>query len=474
MIQKDFISRTNWQVNLWADLLSLFAAVFALGVALYFYRERLFVDAAYYFFHAVNSGFFHIEHGRLVLAFSQLLPLMGLYVGAGMSELMILASLGNALFYIVLALILRYHFKRSYLALGVLLIPLVNQHFLHFSAMMEITYGGALLFPFYALLTKKWLSIAERFFLGILLVLVLTSHPEHFVSVAVLIPLSYKRYPVQTARIWWLLLIALIVLIIKINTFSDYEAGKVASFTGNNHHYSQLFSTQYLSTMFRMLFKEYLFIWVLFAASLIYFFANGKIAKAASLFTGIFGLIILVNSAKDATIYSRYIQSMYSPMVALCLIFVTSEVLPELRKVGRYSVLLFLAVYFVFESERVIGFGNELTQRTAMLEEIVYTARSAEGSKFVIDRNQWPHESYWFSWSVPMELLLLSAEKGPESALSIVEEEDMDYGQNRELVNETTFILRRFETYPHEFLNPWLFRLAPSSYTPLGPEVVNE
>lgn len=454
-------------------MLSILAALFALGVALLFYRERLFVDAAYYFFHAVNTGFFHIEHGRLVLAFSQVLPLMALYIGAGMNELMILASIGNALFYVVLALILRFRFNQSFMALGVLLIPLVNQHFLHYSAMMEITYGGALLFPFYALLTKKWINIPERIFLAISLVLVLTSHPEHFVSVAVLIPLSYKKHAIQTTRIWWLLLIALVVLLIKINTFSDYEAGKVASFTGDNHHYSQLLNAEYLVELFSMLFTEYLFFWILVIACCIYFVASRQMLKAAWLLIGVFGLIVLVNSAKDATIYSRYIQSMYSPMVALCLLFVTSEVFPDLRHAGRFMGVAFLAVYLFFESVRVVGFGNELDQRTTMLQEIVSTARMAEGSKFVIDKNQWPHESYWFSWSVPMELLLLSAEKGPESALSIVEEEDMAYGQNRELVNETTFILRRFETYPHEFLNPWLFRLAPSAYSPLSPEIVD-
>lgn len=464
----------NYSLSRVVDFFNAVVAVFALGVAVYFFRERLFVDAAYYFFHTVNSGAFHIEHGRLVLALSQVIPLAALYAGFGLQDLMVAASVGNALYFIVLALILRFYFKNSFMALGVLLIPIVNQHFLHFSPMLEITYGGGLLFLFYALYRKQDRSLLENIAVIIVLVFVLTSHPEHFISVSVLLPLAYRKDLGWRNLFWWALGVMVLVLIIKLSTFSDYEAGKVTAFTGHNYHYKQLFDVNYLVKMGAMIFKNYIFMWILLILSVVHFIRTRQRIKSLLILTGVFAVVVLVNSAIDAATYTRYIQSMYSPMVAIVLLFFTAEVLPGVKMPTRIFGVVLLVLFMVVESLRIINFGQELSQRTALFQQIISSARSEQGSKFIIDKHNWSHEPHWFSWSVPMEILLFSAEKNSKDALSIVENADIDYGNNRELVNEETFILRCFETVPHDYLNSNLFELPRGNYVPLEPELKEE
>ncbi len=453
-----------------ADILSLILACFTVVVALVFFRERLYADAAYYFFHAVNAESFHVEHGRLVLAISQLIPLGGLYIGLELKELAVLASLGNALFYILLALFIRFRYSNNYLALGALLIPVVNQHFLHFSPMMEITYGSALLMLYYVLLTNGESGIQRMVLLTLCVVLILTSHPEHFISVAVLAPSVRKTDKNWLPVAVWIAFIITVIFVVKISTFSEYEAGKVSAYTDHNHHFSQLWNPGYLKELVLMLLSEYTFAILAFLLCTAYFLKRKEYLRAIQIFAGVVAVIVLVNSAKEATSYTRYIQSMYSPFVAIVLVLLLAEVIPRLDQRQKFLLLLAIAACALYEGYRVWEFGEDLGRRTKMHEVIMKKASAEEGQKFYIDKDDWQPDFYWFGWSSPMELLILSSFDGPNETMSILEREDLEYNQNFEHLDDGKFVLRRFEIEKHEFLNSRFFNLPKGPYHHLGGE----
>ncbi|TVR38627.1 MAG: hypothetical protein EA392_09130 [Cryomorphaceae bacterium] len=453
-----------------ADLFSLVLAGFTILIALVFFRERLYADAAYYFFHAINAQSFHIEHGRLVLAISQLVPLGGLYLGLELKQLAILASLGNALFYVLLALFIRFRYSNSYLALGALLIPVVNQHFLHFSPMMEITYGGALLMLYYVLLTNGESGFQRIVLLTICVILILTSHPEHFISVAVLTPSIRKTDKNWLPVAAWIVFIIIVIFVIKISTFSEYEAGKVSAYTDHNHHISQLWHPQYIKELLLMLLSEYTFAILTFMFCTAYFLKQKDYFRTLQIFAGVVALIVLVNSAKEATNYTRYIQSMYSPFVAIVLVFLLAEVIPRLHQIQKSILILAIAAFTLYEAHRIWGFGEDLSRRTAMHEAIIEKARNVDGQKFFIDKDDWQPEYYWFGWSTPMELLILSSFAGPNETMSILEREDLEYNQNFERLDDGTFVVRRFEIEKNDFLNSRFFSLPKGPYRHLSAE----
>ena len=86
------------------------------------FKERLYADAAYYAFFTVNKGWFHIEHGRTVLALSQVLPLIGYYLGFPLKVLLVLWSFGHELFFYLLFLIILYPLKDRAGAFALLLV----------------------------------------------------------------------------------------------------------------------------------------------------------------------------------------------------------------------------------------------------------------------------------------------------------------------------------------------------------------
>src|SRR5690606_12422773 len=150
-------------------------------MAVLLYKERLFADASYYAFHAINSGFFHVEHGRIVLALSQIIPLIGYYLHLPLQWLLVLSSVGHEVFYYSIFLILIYFIKDLRAALLLILVHLIGQLWLYYSPMLEICYGAALAVLFYSILSNE--KYKNDFWLALLLLsqwFVMTSHLENF------------------------------------------------------------------------------------------------------------------------------------------------------------------------------------------------------------------------------------------------------------------------------------------------------
>lgn len=72
------------------DIAGHLGFLFLAVLAIIFYAERMFADASYYLLHVINRGWFYIEHGRLVLTLSEILPLLGVHAGIPMKGLLVL------------------------------------------------------------------------------------------------------------------------------------------------------------------------------------------------------------------------------------------------------------------------------------------------------------------------------------------------------------------------------------------------
>ena len=77
----------------WKEILFHGYFVIMFIMAFQFYKERLYADSSYYIFNTIDSGFFVTPHQRIVLALSEIVPLLFFYLGA---SLKVILEIGRA------------------------------------------------------------------------------------------------------------------------------------------------------------------------------------------------------------------------------------------------------------------------------------------------------------------------------------------------------------------------------------------
>src|SRR5207237_3728904 len=122
MLTGELRKNSLWQI---VAMHALFAVFFVMAFILY--KERLFVDCAYYIFYTVNDQFFRVDHHRFVLAISQLLPLAEVYLRIGLKTILVTYSLGHVLFYYALLLIVVHRFQDVTAGIAILLLQVIGQ-----------------------------------------------------------------------------------------------------------------------------------------------------------------------------------------------------------------------------------------------------------------------------------------------------------------------------------------------------------
>ena len=162
----------------------IFILLMIMSVVLY--KERMFADASYYLFHAINSQCFHVEHGRTVLALSQVFPIIGTWLHLPLKVVLVLGSLGHEFFYYGVFLTCLYLLKDKQAALAVIAVHVIGQLSLYWSPMLEICYGAALSLLFYSILqSNKWEDDKWLIFMLVVQWFAMMSHPENFLLIGV-------------------------------------------------------------------------------------------------------------------------------------------------------------------------------------------------------------------------------------------------------------------------------------------------
>lgn len=445
----------------------IFATLFIMAVLLY--KERLFADASYYAFHAINSGFFHVEHGRIVLALSQILPLIGYYLHLPLQWLLVLSSVGHEVFYYSIFLILIYFIKDLRAALLLILVHLIGQLWLYYSPMLEICYGAALAVLFYSILSNE--KYKNDFWLALLLLsqwFVMTSHLENFLLIGLAICYDilnrgwHKRIHISVIAL------SFVGLFVEFLTFSEYEAAKVFSNEPKSNGLTKLFDLTYWADVNRMFLEYFPELTIFLLLSFIYLIYKKKFIKLFLMLASVAALLLAVNLSADANEFSRYYESMYNPLVFVLSFFAVFE-FSKLKNIW-FQRVLFLGFIFIV-ANRISwtwSAGEDLRKRSAQLERVVDYAQELGHSKYLIESENYQKQYSNIAWSNPIESLLYSAIDGKEKSVSIATFDDYEFNDNFKKLSDSSYIFRRFEIEPHSFLNARYFLLDKSAYAKLN------
>jgi hypothetical protein len=461
------LSSTNTS-NKWIAYLSYSMFLCVLVLAIVYAKERLFADSSYYFFHSINQGYPQVDHDRITLLLAQTLPLIGSFLGASVKTLVYLHSIGHVLFFFFLFGYVYYYKKLPFHGLALAILSATGVTVLFFSPMLEIWYGIALAIVLDAELKKPITSLFWRYSLLTLLVVFITlSHPENFGVAVFIFILNAIQLGTTKKSIIWFSVIILTLLTYKFFTFSEYEAGKVNNGLNaeNNQFYSERTTIEYYFNWFFMLLKNYYDCLLILVIGIFIYFKNKEYKPLLFVFLSIVGFSFIVHYTNKADEYTRYIESVHLPLVAMSLI-VLIDVFNRIIKPLFSTILLgFLVLFFSSRVYFIYEMGHDLTKRTELIESFIELSTQKGIQKTIVTELHFESlPGYFKTWSISIESLILSTMRNPDYTISIITDDDWNHEDNHTVSNGSNFILRRWEIYHNNWLNTLLFILPVEDY----------
>jgi len=438
----------------------IFILLMIMSVVLY--KERMFADASYYLFHAINSQWFHIEHGRTVLALSQIFPIIGTWLHLPLKVVVVLGSIGHEFFYYGVFLICLYVLKDKRAALAVIAVHVIGQLSLYWSPMLEICYGAALSLLFYSILQSgKWKDDKWLIFMLVVQWFAMMSHPENFLLIGVGIGYHFLQNGFQKRIHLGSGLFTVVGFIVEVLTFSEYEKGHTQLVgTAQKASSLNLLKAEYLQRVMDVFTNYFFDLLLLFAIGLIYMAYRKRWKELLLCLGSALLLVVVVNQAQNGDTYSRYIESMYNPLVFIVVFFFVYEVVGFTKRIFHFSAVALLIIISLFRLGWIYQHGEPLRVRSAQLERLIDYTQTLEGTKYNIDSRN----IYYATWANPIESLFYSALDGKEETVSLVTSSDIEYGVNEQNLKQELFLFRKFEIEPLSFLNQQYFQLDTGNY----------
>jgi hypothetical protein len=439
-----------------------------LVLAIVFAKERLFADSSYYFFHSINQGFPQVDHDRITLLLAQTLPLIGSYIGASVKTLVYLHSIGHVLFFFMLFGYVYYYKKLPFHGLALAILSATGVTVLFFSPMLEIWYGIALAIVLDAELKKPILSLFWRYSVLTLLVVFITlSHPENFGVAIFIFILNALHLGTTKKSIIWFSILIVSLLTYKFFTFSEYEAGKINNGLNaqDNQFYTERTTIEYYFNWFLMLLKNYYDCLMLLIIGIFIYIKNKEYKPLLFLSLSLVGFSFIVHFTNKADEFTRYIESVHLPLVAISLV-VLIDVFNRIKKPLFSNILLgCLVLFFSSRLYFIIEMGNDLSKRTELIESFIELSTQKGIQKSIVTEQDFEGQpGYYKTWSISIESLILSTMKNPDYTISIITDDDWNHEDNHTISNGSNFMFRRWEIYHNNWLNPSLFRLPVEDY----------
>jgi hypothetical protein len=147
------------------------------AMAAFFYKARIFAESGLYFSQFINNQTFWIECQRIVSGISQIIPLIGVWLGLEIKYLLLIYSLGHVVFFYILFLFVYYGLRDRRSGLLIILSQTVGIVHSFFIPVFELYYGVPLLITFYAIWRLPF-RYNVLYILLILEVFVLLSHRQ--------------------------------------------------------------------------------------------------------------------------------------------------------------------------------------------------------------------------------------------------------------------------------------------------------
>lgn len=445
-----------------------------LAMAGFLYKARIFADSGFYVSQFINNQSFWIECQRIVLGISQIIPLIGVWIGLEIKYVLLLYSLSHVIFFYVLFLFVYYGLRDRRSGLLIILAQTVGIMHSFFTPMFELYYGVPLLITFYAIWRLPF-RFNTIYILLILEVLILLSHPLAFMLFVFLLFYDYSRETVKPIKFY--IPVALVFagcVAFKYFVMCEYESGKMAwQFNyADNKQYLQLISPGYYKVLGLFMLRYYSEVLIAFFLVIFMLVKRKEWFRLLVVAGTFFAYVFLVNSAYSVS-HSRYMEQVMFPFIPIVFIPLIYG-FPKAGRQGLLNISILLVSALIAYRLAVIYYGSEIfVKRVTQMEQLIEAARQKGGSKFVVSQDVIDHGYTQLNWSYPIETMLLSAIDGNDIAITIAPEDDLYFDNNNNKIGADQFIFRRWELKDQSWLNKRYFHLDIGSYRTINDSTPN-
>jgi hypothetical protein len=447
-------------------------ALFAM--ATFFYKARIFAESGLYFSQFINTQTFYIECQRIVSGISQILPLIGVWLGLDIRYILLLYSLSHVMFSYILFLLVYYGLRDRRSGLLIILAQTVGIVHSFFIPVFELYYGVPLLITFYALWRLPF-RYNMLYILLILEVLILLSHPLAFMLFAYLLLYDFQKEHAKPFRFYLPVVLVFVgALAFKYFMMCDYESHKLAwQFNyAENEQYLLFRNLAYYKTIGLFLLHYYFELLIGFIVVIIMLISRRQWFRCVLVAVTFFAYLFLVNSA-NTLLPSSYMEQVMFPFVPIVFIPLIYG-FPLIGRQGLLNISILLVSALIAYRLVVIYSGSEIfMKRITQMEQLIETARQKGGSKFVVTKDIAEHDYTLFNWSYPIETMLLSAINGNDQTITLVPDEDFYADRTHERIHSDQFIYRKLELKNYNWLNNKYFHLDIGPYRNLNDTAVN-
>jgi hypothetical protein len=420
---------TNSAINNVGHILFAILGAFSL----YFWQERtLMLDAAFQSYLFISTGLPAIMVERFGAGLTQLLPLLGVYLGFSLKNVLILYSFSIVLFHYVLFFITKNLLKAKETSLAILFFNVFLTGEAFFWMQNELLQGISLMFLMWGFFIKKqvlkqyqWWDYLTGFGL---ITTVIYYHPLIVFPMAYVWLFLYIDEKQLIEKRFLLILLGLFVLVFLskyiLRQPNFYDRGMTSQYVkGFNFSIKGLLQSKGLNMFSAHLLDNFAFLIPAFLWVNIFYFRNKKFLKLALFNTFFIAYFLLILQRYLNTLLPWYIaECHYQPLAVFLIIPFVWDILPSIRYekgvlVG-FVAFLSIRLFFIFQTHK------PYSERLNYVRTALENAPINQHKKVLINEHQMDDQKLMMPWAMPFESLQISALKSPDSAKIVVITDD--------------------------------------------------
>ncbi|MDO9258058.1 MAG: hypothetical protein Q7U54_21285 [Bacteroidales bacterium] len=444
------------------------------AMATFFYKARIFAESGLYFSEIINNKTFFVEFQRIVSGISQILPLIGIWIGVEFKYVLLIYSLSPVIFFYFLFLFVYYGLRDRRSGLLMILAQTVGIVHSFFIPVFELYYAVPLLITFYAIWRLPFRN--NVFFILLLLeVLILLSHPLAFILFPYLLLYNFRKENAKPIKFYLpVILVFLGALAFRYFVRCDYQSGNLASQLNffEARQYLLYLNPAYTKAIGIFLLRNYFEILLGLIIVFIMLVTRKQWFRLLLVTGTFFSYVFLVNSS-DIIEPSGYLEQLMFPFVTIVFIPLIYGFSSRRRQGRQNLAVLFISALVVYRLALIYSGSEIFVKRVVQMEQLIETARQKGSSKFVISSEIVDHGYSQLTWSYPIETMLLSAIDANDLTLTIVPDKDFYSDIDKEKIGAGQFIYRKAELKDYTWLNKRYFHFDIGPYRTINDSTPN-
>lgn len=397
-----------------------------LGImSLYFWKERQAYDTAHYLLELIIRKWFFIAHNRPAGIVSQVLPLLGIYLGVPLNWLLKLYSFGDILFYFLVFFTLTRIAGNYAAGLTMLVSYMLFTAYSFYCPVTELMQGMVLL-------PLLWVVFDSAFRLKypvvfLLMAFIIFSHPLLFIPTGIMIAWRWFQPGHEKRETLILLGACILISTLKLLLLDQYDYQKTYYPVVFND-YSNLRNLKdgtYILSFLRLLIISFPVAGCMFLVAMLLMASKREFLKIIFLVFTVAGFVIILVATHRFTAVTNYSERMLLPLAFILALPFSTELLKVRSNLMKHAILSVLLVFLVYRTHSVGVLSADYTLRIQMMENLIDVSHKSGHQKTIADEDFLELvPTAGSGWCYSIETMLFSALQGPEKTVSVAMQHD--------------------------------------------------